>query len=200
MVLDITSTVWTSEDSQRIASLPTIWVVKTETSCRVNRFSAFAWDLIDSWIWDVLRPYSCLPEAHGTDMYFGSASEATYQLSTMVVATIAMCIILKRTRNSSRVRSGLQVLVGESVSMKQKRLILSQSHAREIYPFPNASRSALRPHIQWVLETLSLGVGSWRGTDHSPSFRTEIKNEYSYISTPSYAFMACTRKNLPNLI
>jgi hypothetical protein len=150
MVLDITSTVWTSEDNQRIASLPTIWVVKTETSCRVNRFSAFALDLIDSWIWDVRRPYSCLPEAHGTDMHFGSASEATYQLSTMVVATIATCIILKRTRNSSRVRSGLQVLVGQSVSMKfgiqtltdcpiscyfdtktaSKRWILSQSHAR----------------------------------------------------------------------
>jgi hypothetical protein len=57
-----------------------------------------------------------------------------------------------------------------------------------------ASRTALgptQPPIQWVSEALYLGV-KWPGreVDHSPPSSAEVKNAWSYTSTPQYAFMA----------
>jgi hypothetical protein len=64
-----------------------------------------------------------------------------------------------------------------------------------IFPFITASRSALgtsQPPIQWVPRDLSLGVKrQGREADHSPPSRAEVKNAWSYISTPQYAFIAC---------
>jgi hypothetical protein len=56
-----------------------------------------------------------------------------------------------------------------------------------------ASRMALgptQPPIQWVPGALSLGV-KWLGceADHSPPSSTEVKNVWSYTSTPQYVFM-----------
>jgi hypothetical protein len=62
-----------------------------------------------------------------------------------------------------------------------------------IFLFTTAPRTALRPTqppIQWVPGALSLGV-KWPGrkADHSPSSIAEVKNAWSYTSTPQYAFM-----------
>jgi hypothetical protein len=57
-----------------------------------------------------------------------------------------------------------------------------------IFLFTTASRTALgptQPPIQWVLGALSLGVKrSGREADHSPPFSAEVKNVWSYTSTP----------------
>jgi len=33
----------------------------------------------------------------------------------------------------------------------------------------------------------------WRDVDHSPPFSAEVKNEWSYTSTPPYIYMAWTK-------
>jgi hypothetical protein len=64
-----------------------------------------------------------------------------------------------------------------------------------IFLFATASRTVLeptQPPIQWVLGALSLGVkrpGS--EADYSPPSSAEVKNAWSYTSTPpKYVFMA----------
>jgi hypothetical protein len=62
----------------------------------------------------------------------------------------------------------------------------------EIFLFTTASRMALgptQPHIQWVLGALSLGV-KWPGceAEHSHPSSAEVKNAWSYISTPPTGF------------
>jgi len=48
-----------------------------------------------------------------------------------------------------------------------------------------------QPSIQWVPGALSLGV-KWPGreADHTPQSSAEVKNAWSYTSTPQYVFMA----------
>jgi hypothetical protein len=48
----------------------------------------------------------------------------------------------------------------------------------------------IQPPVQWVLEALSPGV-KWLGhkADHSPSSSAEVKNVWSYTSTPPFVFM-----------
>jgi hypothetical protein len=63
-----------------------------------------------------------------------------------------------------------------------------------IFLFTTTSRTALgpiQPPIQWVAGALSLGV-KWPGreADHSPPSSAEVKNAWSYTSTPPYTFMA----------
>jgi hypothetical protein len=62
-----------------------------------------------------------------------------------------------------------------------------------IFLFTTASRLALgptKPPLQWVPGDLSKGVKRpRREADHSPS-SAEVKNEWSYTSTPQYTFMA----------
>jgi hypothetical protein len=44
--------------------------------------------------------------------------------------------------------------------------------------------------IQWVSAALSVGVKRpGREVDHSPTSNAEVKNVWSYISTPQYAFL-----------
>jgi hypothetical protein len=63
-----------------------------------------------------------------------------------------------------------------------------------IFLFTTVSRTALgatQPPIQWVPRALSLGVKRLgREADHSPPSSAEVKNEWSYTSTPRYIFMA----------
>jgi hypothetical protein len=48
-----------------------------------------------------------------------------------------------------------------------------------------------QPPIQWVPGTLFLGVKRpGRAADHSPPSTAEIKNAWSYTSSPPYVFMA----------
>jgi len=60
------------------------------------------------------------------------------------------------------------------------------------------------PPIQWVPGALSLGVKrSGREADHSPPSSAEVKNAWSYTSTPHYASLAwcsvkSTRTTLPS--
>jgi hypothetical protein len=45
--------------------------------------------------------------------------------------------------------------------------------------------------IQWVPGAISMGIKrSMREADHSPQFSAEVKNAWSYTSTPQYAFTA----------
>jgi hypothetical protein len=73
-----------------------------------------------------------------------------------------------------------------------------------IFFFTTASRTALeptQPPIQWVQGVLSLGVKRpGREAGHSPPSSAEVKNEWSYTSTPQYVFMAwCLVKHRENL-
>jgi hypothetical protein len=63
-----------------------------------------------------------------------------------------------------------------------------------IFVFTTASRTALgptQPPIQWVPAVLSLGVQRLgREAEHSPPSSAEVKNVWSYTSTPQYVFTA----------
>jgi hypothetical protein len=63
-----------------------------------------------------------------------------------------------------------------------------------IFLFTTASRPVLGPTkspIQWVPEALFLGVKrSGCEADHSSQSSAEVKNAWSYTSTPHYAYMA----------
>jgi hypothetical protein len=58
---------------------------------------------------------------------------------------------------------------------------------------PRSSLGPTQPHIQWAPGTLFQGMKrTGREADHSSVSSFEVKNEWSYISTPPHAFMACT--------
>jgi hypothetical protein len=72
-----------------------------------------------------------------------------------------------------------------------------------IFLFTTASRTALgptQPPIQWVPGVPSLEVKRpGREADHSPTSSAEVKNAWSYTSTPLYVFMAwCLVKHRDN--
>jgi len=62
-----------------------------------------------------------------------------------------------------------------------------------IFLFTIVSRTALRPTqtpIQWVPGFLSLGIKRpGREVGHSPPSSAEVKNAWSYTSTPTYVFV-----------
>jgi len=66
---------------------------------------------------------------------------------------------------------------------------------KEIFTFAPESGLALgptQPSIQWVTEALSPGVKlQERESDRSPASTAEVKNAWSYASTPPYDFNAC---------
>jgi hypothetical protein len=69
-----------------------------------------------------------------------------------------------------------------------------------IFLFTTASRPVpdpTLPPIQWVAGSLSLGVKwSRREADHPPPSSAEVKNAWSYTSTPQYILMAwCSVKS-----
>jgi hypothetical protein len=70
----------------------------------------------------------------------------------------------------------------------------SPDSGMRIYLFTTMSRLALgpsQPPVQWVQGALSLGVKWLRHeADHSPPSSAEVKNAWSYTSTPQYAFKA----------
>jgi hypothetical protein len=69
-----------------------------------------------------------------------------------------------------------------------------------IFLFTTVYRQALGPTqspIQWVPGTLSLGVKRPRHeANNSPSSTAEVKNPWSYTSTPQYAFMVWCSVNV----
>jgi hypothetical protein len=74
-----------------------------------------------------------------------------------------------------------------------------------IFLLTTASGTALRltqPPIQWVPGVLFLGV-KWPGSeaDHSPPSSADVKNAWSYTSTPQHIFMVwCVVKHRDNFI
>jgi hypothetical protein len=72
-----------------------------------------------------------------------------------------------------------------------------------IFLLNTASRTVLgpsQPPIQWLPGALSLGLKQpGREADHSPPSSAEVKNAWSYSSTPQYDFMAwCLVKHRGN--
>jgi hypothetical protein len=67
---------------------------------------------------------------------------------------------------------------------------LTSSRNWEFFSSPHPER-LWGPPIQWVPGAIFLGV-KWPGRedDHSPPSSAEVKNAWSYTSTPQYAFMA----------
>jgi hypothetical protein len=63
----------------------------------------------------------------------------------------------------------------------------------------NVSGATQHP-LQWVQGALSLGIKRpERKADHSPPSSAEVKNAWSYTSTPQYVFMAwCLVKHREN--
>jgi hypothetical protein len=63
-----------------------------------------------------------------------------------------------------------------------------------IFLFTTASRTALvstQPPMKWVPGSLSLGIKQpGREAEYLPPFSAEVKNSWSYTSTPQYVFMA----------
>jgi len=66
-------------------------------------------------------------------------------------------------------------------------------HGQGFFLLPTASILAVginQPLIQWIPRALFLWFTKpWRKADHSPSSSVEIKNTWSYSSTPQYIFM-----------
>jgi hypothetical protein len=58
-------------------------------------------------------------------------------------------------------------------------------------PRPDRLWSPTQPPIEWVIGALSLRVKQpGREADRSPPSSAEVKNAWSYTSTPQYTFMA----------
>jgi hypothetical protein len=70
---------------------------------------------------------------------------------------------------------GVRVLVGSRIFSKSSRQALGSTE----------------PPIQWVPGTLSLGVKrQGHEANHSPPTSADVKEMWSYTSTPPYVFMA----------
>jgi hypothetical protein len=83
----------------------------------------------------------------------------------------------------------------------QQKIMFESQKGQENFFFAKASRAALgliKPPIQWMLETLSLGV-NWpvHKTDHSPHpvLRLGMSGPVHPLST--YAFKVCIGTTLP---
>jgi hypothetical protein len=72
------------------------------------------------------------------------------------------------------------------------------------WDFPHPSRPALgftQPPVQYQDRVSFPGV-KWprRGIDHPPHLAPRSKKEYKYISNPQWAFMDCSRVNMPSYL
>jgi hypothetical protein len=80
-------------------------------------------------------------------------------------------------------------LFGTATRLRAGRPGFDSRQGLGILLIATASRPALRltqPHIQGVPGIISLGVKRpVREADHSPPYSAEVKNEWSYTSTPS---------------
>jgi hypothetical protein len=95
--------------------------------------------------------------------------------------------IIFKSRDSS---VGIELGYGQD----NRGLRFDSRRGLEIFLFTTASRTALghtQPSIQGKPGALSLGVKRpGREVDHSPPSGAEVKNAWSYTSTPQYVFMA----------
>jgi hypothetical protein len=84
--------------------------------------------------------------------------------------------------------------VGIATRLRAGRPGFDSQQDLEIFLFPTVSRTALgptQPPVPWVPGALSLGVKRpGREANHSPPSSAEVKNVWTYTSTPPYAFMA----------
>jgi hypothetical protein len=103
---------------------------------------------------------------------------------------------IRQVRNRLRISSFLQqpvqisgIALGEGLDDRG----FESRQWRGIFLFTTVSRPALgptQPPIQWVPGAPSLGV-TWQGRepDHSPPSSAQVKNAWSYISTPPIRLM-----------
>jgi hypothetical protein len=95
---------------------------------------------------------------------------------------VSTCFILHY--NSCRSHMGAAIALGYGLD----DWVLLSRQGLGIFFLTTASRPALehtQPPNQWESEALSVGVKrSGRETDHSPPSSSEIKNAWSYNSTP----------------
>lgn len=74
---------------------------------------------------------------------------------------------------------------------------LNHGRGQEIFLFSKMARPDLEPTLP-PIQCVLLGL-KWPGYDvnYSPPPSAEVTNEYRYISTPPYVFMAWKGKSLP---
>jgi hypothetical protein len=94
--------------------------------------------------------------------------------------------------NSIRKSRGSSVTI--VTRLRAERLRFDSWQEQGIYVFDTTSRPALeltQPSIQWVPGVLSPELKwPYREADHSPLSSAEVKNTWSYTSSPPYVFMA----------
>jgi len=74
------------------------------------------------------------------------------------------------------------------VTIRQATVIIG--HVMSTFTTSRLALGPTQPPIQWVTGALSLGVKRpGRKADHSLPSSTEVKNAWSYTSTPPYVFM-----------
>ena len=73
--------------------------------------------------------------------------------------------------------------------------VVPSQQRQEIVLFSKMSKPSLgftKPHVQWVLGALSLGLNHLEcEADHSPPSSAPVKNEWNCTSVLPHAFMAC---------
>jgi hypothetical protein len=122
-------------------------------------------------------------------------SQLLSEIEPAIIQPVAQCY----TTELSRLLFIFNYIMGWTIGV----LGFDSRRGLEIFLFTTASRTALgptQPPIQWVSGALSLGVKrSGHEADHSPPSSAEVKNSWSYTSTPQYVFMAwCLLKHRDN--
>jgi hypothetical protein len=94
-----------------------------------------------------------------------------------------LCKQGQRSRHSDWLQAGW--LRGQSLGPSEGKISLLSIPSRPVLV-------PTHPPIQWVLQALFSGV-KWQRheADHSPQSSAEVKNTWSYNSTPPHVFMAC---------
>jgi hypothetical protein len=115
-----------------------------------------------------------------------SASQRSAPWSKIISYFLASHIKWKNTNSGKSRDSSVHIAMGYGLDDWSSRVRFPVGLG--IFLFTTASRTALgptQPPIQWVPGALSLGVKRpGREADHSPPSSAEVKNAWSYTSTP----------------
>jgi len=96
------------------------------------------------------------------------------------MSTAAKCL---KVHSSNLFYAGLRSDKTDSYIIKQNKHVLDNFPFTTFLSTPNLGPT--KPPIKWIPEALSLGIKRpVREADHSPPSTVEVKNAWSYTSTP----------------